>query len=132
MTGTQKIFLGIALAIGIGFIILWYRWNECRKKNGIQPKCTIEPCPFIFGNCSFWTGKLIVDAPPLPDNNMPDVKPKDVPKTIIAGKVDLWCNNGKYYKRTTTTIYGKPDLLELTKSEFDVLKQTISYTGCPV
>ena len=50
-----------------------------------------------------------------------------------AGKVDLWCDNGKYYKRTTTTVLGQPILLELTKAEFDVLvSQGISYSGCTV
>lgn len=51
----------------------------------------------------------------------------------LVGKVDLWCENGKYYKRTSTAIYGQPTMLELTKPEFDALvAQGISYSGCSV
>lgn len=53
--------------------------------------------------------------------------------TIASGQVDLWCENGKYYKRTTTTVYGSPTLLEITKAEFDVfVAQGITYSGCKV
>lgn len=62
----KNIFIGICIAVGIAFIILWYRWNECRKKNGIQPNCITTPCPFIFGNCNFWTGKPKETNPIIP------------------------------------------------------------------
>lgn len=120
----QKIFIGIIIAAGITFIILWYRWNQCRKKHGTQPHCVTEPCPFLFAKCNFFTGKPIADVP---------TPPATEPETSVAGQVDLWCENGKYYKRTTTTVYGKPDMLELTKPEFDALvAQGISYSNCTV
>ena len=51
----------------------------------------------------------------------------------LVGLVDLWCENGKYYKRTSTAVYGAPTMLELTKAEYDVLvSQGISSSGCPV
>lgn len=51
----------------------------------------------------------------------------------VAGKVDLWCENGKYYKRTTTDVYGKIDQVEISRVEFDTLVNSgISYSGCKV
>lgn len=51
----------------------------------------------------------------------------------LVGKVDLWCENGKYYKRTSTKIYGQPTMEELTKQQFDAfVSQGISYSGCKV
>lgn len=50
-----------------------------------------------------------------------------------AGSVDLWCENGKYYKRTTTAVIGQPTLLEITRAEFDALvSQGVSFSGCKV
>jgi len=51
--------------------------------------------------------------------------------TSVPGFVDLWCENGKYYKRTSTSVYGVIDKLEITKTQFDVfVSQGISYSGC--
>lgn len=85
--------------------ILAYRYYQCKKAGNI--------------NCSIWTG-------------MPRVA-NGAPNVSVAGKVDLWCENGKYYKRTSTAVYGVADKLELTKPEFDALvAQGISYSNCPV
>lgn len=55
-----------------------------------------------------------------------------VPNSSV-GTFDLWCENGKYYKRTVTEIYGQPTMQELTRNEFDVLvAQGNSYSGCKV
>lgn len=51
----------------------------------------------------------------------------------LVGKVDLWCENGKYYKRTSTKVYGQPLMEELTRAQFDgFVSQGISYSGCKV
>ena len=71
--------------------------------------------------------KWFASAPPIDNSTTPStVNPPE-----LVGIVDLWCENGKYYKRTTTAVYGSPDMLELTKAEFDALvaQGGISYSG---
>lgn len=104
----KTLFIIIGILAFITLLILWNRWNMCKKKYNHA--------------CNFFTGKPTIDNV-IPDNET----------TTTPGIVDLWCENGKYYKRTSTAVYGKPDMLELTKAQFDALvAQGISYSGCPV
>lgn len=60
-----------AIIVIAGLLILWWRWKDCRKKNGIQPQCATTPCNFIFAKCSFWTGKPIADNATVNNNQPP-------------------------------------------------------------
>ena len=124
----KTILIVIVILALIGLAILWYRWNNC--KNGCPPSGTVGiPCK--PQKCSFWTGKPIVETPDgTTDNTSTDNSSEN---TSVAGKVDLLCDQGKYYKRTSTSVYGVADKVELTKAEFDALvTQGISYTGCKI
>lgn len=125
---TSKYFWGtISALVVFGFIVLWRRYEKCKKDNCIDVQCVTAPCPPECTPCSFWTGKAIVKQ------TSPNAIDDNEGKPIEAGKVDLWCANGKYYKRTSTTVYGQPELLELSQSEFNALvAQGISYSGCAI
>ena len=112
---------GIAFTF-IGIIVLMYlgyrAWVFYQCINGC-PSNALIGMPCSPQKCSFWTGKPIVA--------------ETSENVSIPGKVDLWCENGKYYKRTTTATYGTADMVEITRPEFDAfVAQGISYSGCNV
>jgi len=87
---TSPYFYVPLIVVGLGFLILWWRWNKCRKANGIQPNCVTTPCDFIFANCSFWTGKPVETITP----------PSSEPISEVSGKYSLVVSN-----RNGATVY---------------------------
>lgn len=108
---TLIITITILLVIGL---IFYFRYNKCTKG---CPESGNGSC--IPQKCSFWTSKPIVND--------------SASDEVVSGKVDVWCEKGKYYKRTTTEIYGHPEMLEIDKATFDSLvSKGISYSGCQI